>query len=1281
MSETKTRDELMKWARQLNVQETFDLSTNKSITGVDRRFAYSVAKKLQSGDALSFKQLKNLERVYNKVNDRKELSAEALQRYARQTSLEIDKKHLCLRMAWHDNRWNGLICLNPAANNYCVGEHSLLSARIRTRRNLDIESQPSCAGCKADSENLGDYQPPCFWSINAFGAESLVFHHDNPVAPDFPTIEQKLPPYSIISWPFKLSFTQGPDEKERYKNYYPKEIFENRIRIFQRDIEPQQSVVFTYCKFSNPISGEDMKYLVTGCALLADQGAPEYFNITADQLKAKAEQLKQPNFPKMNWGLRYTLDFEDTGVRLPYHEYLDLVRDSGITEEHLQEIAVTIDEPELREGFTYVAKHIDDDQAIFLLLKIRRSLATIAAHGFLQHFDAEEQKKRVEALIGHTWDKRGYLPGIKNLLSAIPSLKDHYRDRITALLLNLDVSDPDVVPMLVEALEGKGNHLAEQYDDILSEIQDFLQAQRLTAEEFLRLASLNLTPHQFSRIIGGSSATPQLRDVAQNPYLLFEDYEPGRILEDPLSGEKIDGPIDLFKIDIALMPLAIYQRRIPGFHAWKPTDIRRLRSVVIQVLRNRESAGDCYLNHAEVARDAETFSLFYRPEELLAVADKLAKPSEEVEAHFSEKLVLRRTNDVYYYLKELYDAETFVRQFISRLIERRPYAIEPDLLESDLPQAIKDLSRKLGQRFDEIRFRTEREHLYGNVLNKSFCVITGLPGAGKSYELLKIIDFLRQQAETHKALSLTGKAVLRLKNNEEKVTGVNALTIDKYLVDQENNRAQSATSVVHNLIIDEASMVDLPKFAEVLRSLEETHLKRLILVGDPSQLPPIGFGKPFVDIVEMMQASADEYADHGVELQINCRAEMSDEFIGFTRVFSNESKFAEGFLSQTETEACICEGALDLVHWRGRDELYAKLDSRIGQLLSDNGYKPDQLPAFFGITDASSVPADLERLQILSPYRSGFYGASGLNLHAQDALRADVRFESIGGDVVFKLHDKVMHTQNEYVKSELLVSNGSMGAVVSRRRVFFLGHDNPISIDKLRTRNMLELAYAITVHKSQGSGFNHVFIVLPEKAQFITRELLYTALTRARNKVTLFIQQDSDIPGPSKLLDRIRTRSAVLGRRTTLFSDIGQRYAYNPDEDVTVKSRVEYIIYRKLLEAKMDHGIFTFQYEQDYKVQGESFALHPDFVLHFNDGRIIYWEHLGRVTDRTYMNGWDKRRAIYERQGDFERVVTTDELSGINDEKIGAIVEMLVRGEYSSEDESNRYSHHHFSLR
>jgi exodeoxyribonuclease V alpha subunit len=847
-----------------------------------------------------------------------------------------------------------------------------------------------------------------------------------------------------------------------------------------------------------------------------------------------------------------------------------------------------------------------------------------------------------------------------------------------------DLSDQADFESVRAAIAGQTNELSASFEDLFEEIQEFIRERNLTADQLLRMASLNLCANQFRRIIAKEGIYKQLAVVCDNPYLLYEEYEVGETIEDELSGERIDGLIDIFKIDIALIPLAKYQRRIKDFHDWRTSDCRRLRAVIIQILRDQESTGNCFLERSEIATQARAYSLFYKADTDYEVEDDISAKEPETERHFSGKLVTRTIDDKrFIYLKEIFDDELFVQNVITELHDRKPHKLSAASLEADIPSSIAVLSARLGQRFDGAVFREERQSLYRQIASKSFFVITGFPGSGKSNELLKLIRFFNLQGETHIVLSLTGKAVIRLKNNEEGIQSVNAKTVDKFLYEQQNVNAQAAVSVINNLIIDEASMLDLPKLADVLRSVDRTHLKRLIFVGDPNQLPPIGFGKPFSDVIAFMEDNPETYAPHWARLEVNCRAEMSDEFIGFTRVFSNDSKFAEGHLHQTQAEGVLCGGGLEVVFWQSRQDLQDRLETKVSAMLRSGNDTAADLPKFLGITSASKKPSGLDRFQVLSPYKSGYFGASGMNLFFQDALRRDVPFQRKAGkgELVFKIFDKVMHTQNEYKGSELLVSNGSLGAIVDSGKVFFVDNKGPITIKSLRTQSMLELAYAITVHKSQGSGFGHVFIVLPEKAQRVTRELLYTALTRAKNHVTIFIQQGRDILAAPHFLHGIMSRSAVVGRKTSLFRSDGDQYSYAPDDGVVVKSRVEYIIYRKLLEAKRKYANFSFVYEGEYEVDNQPFNIHPDFVIQLADSRVIYWEHLGRVTSKSYMNDWDKRRAIYESQNDFSKVLTTDELRGISDEKIEQIVQRIVANDVVSEDDSNRYSTMHFSLR
>ena len=88
--------------------------------------------------------------------------------------------HLTVRMAWHDNKWNGKVCNNPEANNYCTGPHSLLSSRIEKRKNTDLESSRGVRGEYVASGLSANNVPPCYWSINAFSEQGFSVEHTHP---------------------------------------------------------------------------------------------------------------------------------------------------------------------------------------------------------------------------------------------------------------------------------------------------------------------------------------------------------------------------------------------------------------------------------------------------------------------------------------------------------------------------------------------------------------------------------------------------------------------------------------------------------------------------------------------------------------------------------------------------------------------------------------------------------------------------------------------------------------------------------------------------------------------------------------------------------------------------------------------------------------------------------------------------------------------------------------------------------------------------------------------
>ena len=221
-----------------------------------------------------------------------------------------------------------------------------------------------------------------------------------------------------------------------------------------------------------------------------------------------------------------------------------------------------------------------------------------------------------------------------------------------------------------------------------------------------------------------------------------------------------------------------------------------------------------------------------------------------------------------------------------------------------------------------------------------------------------------------------------------------------------------------------------------------------------------------------------------------------------------------------------------------------------------------------------------------------------------------------------------------------------------------------------------EAAYAITVHKAQGSEFSEVFVVIPERRGLLSRELVYTAMTRSTGPMTLFVQR-TERENP---LEVARGRSDLLRRNSSLLSaPLDARRVFEPEPGILVKSKVEYVIYEALRQARED-GRLSFAYEQSLELpfEGEIVVVHPDFTVMIGDRR-FFWEHLGMLDRVDYYSDWQKRREAYERKELGEQLVTSDDLHGIHGHEVLRIIADMIESTVKKTPD-NQFSRHHYRL-
>tara|TARA_R110000764_G_scaffold238954_2_gene337082 strand:- start:25564 stop:29550 length:3987 start_codon:yes stop_codon:yes gene_type:complete len=1231
---------------------------------------------------------------------------------------KIPLKHVTLRVAWHDNKWDGSICKDPENNTYCNGFHSLLSERIRKRKDENLEQEILYKGKSLQDI---DYLPPCFWSVNLFGNDPIKAKHDNPAAPSLIDIEEKLPARSMYSWPFAVSFTRTKKEQQE-SGAYPKNLEETRIPRFNSKIYEGKSIAFMYAKFSNPITEEEQQYLVVGAGIVDRKQKVsdiQHFGPEEEIEKIKnrpQSYYKYKNFPSMNWAMQFSFE-EYSTVRMPYHEYLAEAEklDDEAKDGFLDKIKVAISEPELEWCFKYVAMDIGDDETIYVLTKMRKALLSCKDDGIISREDMQERIDKVEDLLQLAWSSRSYFPGFTAISRVLLNQTNEPKFALEEFYEDFKLEEETGEEALIAILKNPSSHsVSKKYTSQINELKDRLEQRDFALEQFLSLSMLNLKPFQFERVLQGKLTLPntwfrefddvkrshQVSDIIENPYVLYEDYDYWPDSHDDVYGEELDAPIDLFKIDIAYFPDTRVIPRIDLQRNMKFVDKRRIRALILRHLKTLENTGDCFATAPNLQEVLTNYPLYYEIGSDYVLPENFFYPlSSEYANHFQEepkKIVLLEENDtMYYYLSEVYDAEKYIEKSVSELLQGAKNSERFPDLSIYLENSIDRLNAIIGDEFNPDLFKEEREELFTNLFKEKLFVVAGSAGSGKSYEVLKIIQHLEEK-ENQKYLLLapTGKAALRLSSDED-FKNIEAFTIDKFINDVQNRKIkQQEIRTINNVIIDETSMVDLLKFKRLLEifNFNESSFKRLILIGDPNQLPAIGYGRVLADIISYLSTNK-EYRNNFIQLESNCRSELvENDVLRLAEAFKVNVKddIDKDLKLKFENKETQISNGFRARYWSNKDELYEQIKSEFKRLTQDlDGDLNAKLNQVLGLSEDGDIldnKIDIENFQILSPYHSQYSGASKINDYIQSDFKKNLDYELRKN--VYKQSDKLLRTKNYYEKKKLVLSNGTLGFIKKdKQEKFFYDAQGGLTEKAFYDirgfeQEFFELAYAITIHKSQGSGFNHLFLVLPSRYGLLSKELIYTALTRTKKSITLFVQTSDD--EKKSVLDRALERSFSASRKTSLLLDKPYRfYDLEPEPGVYVESRIELLIYHLLMKKRDELGQDTFNFDYEVKpiVDGSEVNIKTDFTIYTNN-QIWYWEHLGLLNQRKYAWTWKELKTkTYKEAGIWEQVITTDERNGISPTKIEQLIALIINDEVDTEDKFNQYSNHHYYLR
>jgi len=1152
--------------------------------------------------------------------------------------------HLSARLVWHDNGWDGCLCQDPKANTSCIAHRHVRESR------KDDEEQASAG---VPLQQLKDRLPPCSRDTGAFSAHPYTVMHEDPL--EFRRllpVPEEVPAYSCCPSPYRwmreenfrevceaesLRIRQA-DQADKDDGWVMEaDRQKDLLAAFWGKLEPAKSLVFFYCKDGHPFDVAAARVLV-GVGRIRQVGEQVYFGTTP----------KHPD-PFPVWSRRITQDCPAQGVRLPYQEYLRL----GLP---VDKVLCPVPNAVLPD-FSFVGAHVTDDSALTVVEHLARSVEVVRADAKVPG-DWDRRLVWLNDVLAELWQGRGPFPGIGSVLQVLGCQTGTAFQR--SVLAPMARRGENPWQYVRSVLDGAlaipaGPHAAE-----LKKAHDKWKKLPGRHDLLQTLARFELTHEQVQRVVDPTTRADAgivgtEADLTRNPYL---------ICEMDLGTDQSEA-VGLDTIDHGMLPdgdAALFTESSVA-----ADDERRVRAVAAAVLAEAATEGDTVLPQRELFdRVRKRFSdkRACRPDVDLFRAD--------LEFHEQRLWTALDADPPLTALRPLRELESssadLVRARAGRTVAKGPKAPEWAL-------ALKDRFGEPTTERDKSAF-AEKERALRTLFGQKLSVLTGGAGTGKTSVLQVFLRELERVEGKQSLLLLapTGKARVRLATR----TGRNAMTIHQFLLKQDwiwpstfslkqaGGKQYSATTVV----VDECSMIPTDLFGTLLRALDTGPLKRLVLVGDPNQLPPIGPGRPFVDIVDWV---AEKQPSAHAKLLTCMRVDDSggQESMGLSLADGYRSDVVhpgdDEVLTRLGTPGAF--GDLECMFWRDPSDLMAKLRDRLGSLL---GIAPKDYKSFnlsLGIDGDKSDYGKSEAWQILCPTRIDLHGTEELNRVIQGEYRGGILSNCRArrgnnprpfGDREIVWCDKVIQVRNRRGnawpnKPENLnyIANGEIGVVKSASKgakgdYFDVAFSTQPEVSYRYWRNQanedVELAYALTVHKAQGSDFDVVFLIVPQSATTLSREMIYTGLTRFRTRLVLMVEKDL-----TPLLALRNPAASDTNRRNTQMFKLALRPdaagTWRPEglihrtrKGVAVRSKSEVIV-ADTLESL---GV-SYEYEKVLAPPDDpkNFRL-PDFTVGYQ-GDVYYWEHLGMLTVPAYREGWEKKLAWYKSAGFLDRLITSED--------------------------------------
>lgn len=1198
---------------------------------------------------------------------------------------QLPLRHISIRVPWHDRAWDGAVCDEPEANTSCLilpriaeekddGAEQRVAAKFW--RELPESEWPACAVERGALMSNGPFTRTV---SHPYAKSSKAHRHFAPTPFEHVGFSANCIPFKwMLSKDaadrveaLKLTYDQEAEAAVHEEMGFPTnwiQVKRNQLVMldtFFSAIQPEESLCFFYAK-DTPLANDPRRVIVGVGRVRQVMPWVEYRYSSPGTHQA------------VLWDriVRHSLEptFKD-GFLLPYQE----IHKRAQADPSIDPASMVAFAPEeCWAEFSFGTEHVSHDSAVAALLSCADALRRI---GDVVPGDWSRHIAWIDAELNRIWRLRGPFPGLGSVLKALGIEGGNLIAYDLALSQRQgDAEWHEDAWQLVEQAIQDPSLLSEGVRNMLGKTErDLYKSLAPGRKRLLRLLSrFDISEDQATRFYQQTEREKagiliSDEEILENPYLL---YETDRFQPDP---------IPLGVVDRGMFPDPIVGAKHPMLEATAadgPLDVRRARALLVRELEQASTSGH---------------TLQPRKTLIQAVRDLELRPPCEIgldaavmfEKTFAPEIDIAEMADgsVAYQLTRLRQIGRIIRDDVQKRVNGKRHQGNLDwrvLVDAAFEDPVKSPEEELA--------RQEKAAALQELYCSRLSVLVGPAGTGKT-TLLKV---LCEQPEVKKGgillLAPTGKARVRM---ETQIGISGAQTIAQFLVkrkryDPHTGRYHTAqaekSDVGQTIIIDEASMLTEEQLGALLDALKAP--TRLVLVGDPNQLPPIGSGRPFVDIVRRV---APKNAETAFPIVAPGYAELTIRMrhLGVDRADLNLAEWFSSRHPGPDDDAIWSQLAngkasehLKLVRWDNDEELDALLVAELqAELKLKNaedeetfeerlGGQPFGSAVYFNFKrdPKESIAASAEAWQVLSPVRGGLSGVERLNRSIQERFRKRARswaepeklwdrkttrpFGRHGilyGDKVINVRNGPRDDMWPKDAGQNYVANGEIGIVVGQykgKSWTFKGLPWKLEVEFSSQKGAkygyhagefgeeddqpLELAYALTVHKCQGSEFETVILVVPNPCRLLSPELLYTALTRQKQRIVVLHQ------GPLIALKNYSQgqNSETARRLTNLFEApspvevksrfLEDRLIHRTRRGEVVRSKSEVIVADMLYSLSIDY-----EYEKEL-VASDGTSRLPDFTIDDPaSGLKVFWEHLGMLSVRDYKAKWEQKLKWY----------------------------------------------------